>query len=263
VQGNVSLRDTPDSVAILRADFERRSADTVGFVGVPVVKLTSGTQSDGRKFAQTVVNPVQFVDDWCLLPDGTVAILRGHDYHIDWIRLDGSRVSSPKMPFDWRRLTDADKTAIIDSTRKALAKAAQERARSPARGTTTVSGSSGGSSGSASAAASSPERSRDVPVLPPPDVADLRDLPDYYPPVFVSGTMRADRSGNVWILPTTSSHAGGGLLYDVVNRNGQIFERVRLPLGRTLAGFGPGGTVFLAAHDPDGERLERAHLNSR
>ena len=34
--------------------------------------------------------------------DGSVAILRGRDYHIDWINADGSRVSSPKMPFDWK-----------------------------------------------------------------------------------------------------------------------------------------------------------------
>ena len=46
------------------------------------------------------------------LPDGSVAILRGSDYNIEWINADGTRVSTPKMPFDWKRLSDDDKAAI-------------------------------------------------------------------------------------------------------------------------------------------------------
>ena len=50
-------------------------------------------------------------DDWAILSDGSLAIVRPNDYHIDWVYPDGRRVSTPKMPFDWRRLTDADKQA--------------------------------------------------------------------------------------------------------------------------------------------------------
>jgi hypothetical protein len=76
------------------------------------------------------------------------------------------------------------------------------------------------------------------------DPAPVAQIPDYEPP-FVPGTARADRQGNVWILPRISVSMSAGLLYDVVNRDGQIVERVRLPAGRTLAGFGAGGVAYL------------------
>src|SRR6185503_18984716 len=61
-------------------------------------------------------------DDWAVLHDGSVAVLRGSDYHIDWIRSDGSKSSSGKIPFAWRRLSDEDKVAFIDSAKTAMEK---------------------------------------------------------------------------------------------------------------------------------------------
>ena len=73
------------------------------------------------------------------------------------------------------------------------------------------------------------------------------DIPDYYPPLR-QGEVRADADGNVWILPSTSllsTADNAGLVYDVVNRKGEIIQRVRLPEGRRLMGFGRGGIVYL------------------
>jgi len=94
-----------------------------------------------------------------------------------------------------------------------------------------------------------------------PSVAEIvspNDLPDYYPPILQSGEMRADYEGNVWILPSTTTQVGRGLLYDLVNRKGELVERVRLPEGRALEGFGLNGAVYLTSHGPTGARLERA-----
>ena len=92
------------------------------------------------------------------------------------------------------------------------------------------------------------------------EVAPASDLPDYMPPVLRSGLMKADAEGNVWILPSTSSQSGGGLLYDVVNRKGELFQRVRLPAGRALEGFGANGAIYLTSHDGDKVFLERARM---
>ena len=77
------------------------------------------------------INPLPVVDEWAVLSDGAVALVRGRDYHIDWVNPDGSRTSSPKIPFEWQRLSDEDKVAFIDSV-----KAARERmgANAPMRG---------------------------------------------------------------------------------------------------------------------------------
>jgi hypothetical protein len=95
-----------------------------------------------------------------------------------------------------------------------------------------------------------------------PEVLRPDELPDYFPPVRAGAPMRVDPAGNLWILPTTSSQAKGGLLYDVVNRKGEVTERVQLPEGRALAGFGAGGTVYFAVPGQrNSARLERALIN--
>ena len=101
---------------------------------------------------------------------------------------------------------------------------------------------------------------------------DPADLPDYYPPIR-AGTMRSDLEGNVWLLPSTSTLSQGSILgsaaaaqtsslvYDVVGRDGVIKERVKLPPGRNIVAFGPGGVVFLTyAPVPGVAYLERARI---
>ena len=43
--------------------------------------------------------------------------IRGKDYHIDWMSPDGTHRASPKMAFDWKRLSDEQKVALIDSVK--------------------------------------------------------------------------------------------------------------------------------------------------
>jgi len=38
--------------------------------------------------------------------------VRGRDYHIDFIQPDGSKKSTDKIAFDWKRLSDDDKLAV-------------------------------------------------------------------------------------------------------------------------------------------------------
>ena len=223
---------------------------------------------------QMKVNPLPLIDDWVMLPDGSVAVLRGRDYHIDWVNADGTRTSSPKMPFDWKRLSDSEKQAIVDSTKRAVEKqwaATQQSAGKnggqglPGAATSFGTAEAGGrlvATAGVSNDAASAGGARPAVTRPPPVVVGANELPDYIPPVLRSGVMRADPQGNVWILPSTSAQSIGGLLYDVVNRKGQIFERVQLPAGRALEGFGAKGVVYLSAHDSTGAHIERTRLTT-
>ena len=260
----------PDSAPLLRADFDKRTADTIAWLRTPVIKTNSAPLPNGGVVITPLFAPISTIDDWTILPDGSVAILRGADYHIDWIDTAGGRSSAPKMPFDWKHLSDDDKTAIIDSTRKLL-EALQQRSGS---GTASLAAGPGGHGGAGIPVGHSmtimPIGGDDgapqpkVTTPPTPQIAQLvepGELPDYYPSVLQSGEMRADFDGHVWILPSTSTQAGRGLLYDVVNRRGEIVERVRLPEGRALEGFGANGVVYLTSHGPTGTFLERARIN--
>jgi hypothetical protein len=292
----------PDSVPILRADFDTRKADTVTWVKVPRTEFSmSQTESGGMRMTAKL-NPLPQADDWALLSDGTVAVVRVLDYHVDYYAPDGTHTAGPRLPFDWKRITDDDKTKLIDSL-KTVAKEATERVQQMMAG-----GGPGGRGFNANFEPVEPER-----------------LPDYYPPIR-AGTTLADRDGNLWILPSTSSLAaqlaqqfaagmggmggrggfggppgaaagarrapgdsaraaggplGGGppgglgammggmmtammgpFVYDVVNRKGELVERVQLPPGRQLAGFGPNGVIYLTAREGRDLFLERTRRES-
>ena len=121
----MAMPTPPDSASIVRANFDSRTVDTVGRV-----KSVSGTRTsmvqdgNGNMQISMMINPLSTVDEWAVLSDGSVAFVRGHDYHIDWLTPDGKTKSTPKLPFDWKRLTDEDKQALIDSSRTAQETAA-------------------------------------------------------------------------------------------------------------------------------------------
>ena len=86
-------------------------------------------------------------------------------------------------------------------------------------------------------------------------------MADYIPP-FRASALKPDADNNVWILPTTSASANGGLLYDVINNKGELFERVQLPADRFVVGFGKGRVVYMAHYDRRGKfyTLERTRV---
>jgi hypothetical protein len=163
----------PDSVPIVRVDFDTRTADTVTFVKVPRSDVSMTRGEDGGMRTTIRINPLPQADDWALLADGTVAVIRVLDYHVDYYTPDGQHLVGGKLPYDWKRITDDDRTKLIDSI-GVLAKAAGARA---------------GSMG--------PMRVAFEPIA-------AEKLPDYYPPVR-AGTSLADFQGNLWVLPSTST----------------------------------------------------------
>jgi hypothetical protein len=99
-----------------------------------------------------------------------------------------------------------------------------------------------------------------APIYRAPTLVRASDLPDYKPP-FAGGAARADADGNLWIR-TTPPTARDGLVFDVVNGRGALVDRIQLPPGYTLAGFGPGRVVFLGNRDATGLHLSRVRLSA-
>ena len=69
--------------------------------------------------------------------------------------------------------------------------------------------------------------------------------------------MRADAEGKLWVRIISPKPAAGPE-YDVIDRTGKLVDRVMVPAGTTIAGFGPGGVVYLGARDAAGVHLVRA-----
>ena len=56
-------------------------------------------------------------------------------------------------------------------------------------------------------------------------------------------------------IPT---HPYPGPVYGVIDGGGRLVDRVVLPPGTAIAGFGPRGVVYLGARTADGVKLMRA-----
>ncbi|MDB4914585.1 MAG: hypothetical protein JWM95_2229 [Gemmatimonadetes bacterium] len=85
------------------------------------------------------------------------------------------------------------------------------------------------------------------------------DLPDYKPP-FATNAVRADGDGNLWVKINTPTPMAGGPVYDLINRKGELADRLQLPPGYNLVGFGAGRVVYLAMRDAKGQHLARVVL---
>jgi hypothetical protein len=192
-------------------------------------------------------NPIPMVDDWAVLADGSVAIVRGQDYHVDFINPDGSTTRGPKMAYAWEPLSDDAKIALVDSMKKL-----DEESRKDPTPPVSISGGAPGVSGGGGRAGIG-----GAPADRPPGEFPLpSDLPDYRPP-FELNAVRPDADGNLWIK-TTHREPSAGSVYDVVNRQGKVIDRVQLQPGRGILGFGKGGIVYIAARDESVSWLEKA-----
>jgi hypothetical protein len=211
-----------DSAPVLRVDIRTRVLDTVGFTRFDTREVHSVTVAIGGKQAElpaAVIRPFQRQDDWTMTADGTVAFVRAQTSSIDWVGPDGTHRSTPS-PHDWRRLSGDDKVAIMDSLKAYYSEHPPTMMSASTGSQTTV-----------------------VPYVP--TFADPASLPDYAP-AFATGVI-PDADGNLWIpaaittiLPVPPGSVAAPTVYQVVNRAGVMVDRVQIPVGTNVVGFGPG-----------------------
>jgi hypothetical protein len=245
-----------DSAPILRFDLASRVRDSVTAFAVPQARYGIRTSHVGDRTITSswlATDPIPWTDDWTVLSDGTIAVVHGREYRVDFIDPDGSVTRGPKLPFEWQHLADSDKAAIIDSAqsaydRRLLAAITARQAALPAA-----------TKSDASAKPGPPQ------LTPEEQVANSRipfvtieDMPDYRP-AFEQGDVRGDADGRLWIR--TSKSMNGGSVYDVINNKGILVDRIAVPPGRVIAGFGSGGVVYMGVLDGNIARLERARVH--
>jgi len=329
----------PDSSFIVAMDLETRRLDTLGSIRIPKSEFTVRMSPNGGFSFYNNINPLPMTDDWAMLPDGTIALVRGIDYRVDYRNPDGSWTSSPKVPFDWQPMSDDDKQHLVDSVRNAQSKTLRTQyvtsmirwvntynrkyppnfsapegyvapngfaknwnfppgvkfpekyiyACAPGEEPTVTPAPGGATSADRATVPAAP--SPVMPMIPGmpggpgpqgtpscipqpipnlaqvPNAPTMREvsvispklLPDFRPP-FVGGAVRADMEGNLWVRIQQAKPIPGGPVYDVINRQGQLVDRLQLPPGYTLVGFGRGKVVFVSMRDASGIHLARVRL---
>jgi hypothetical protein len=293
--GTPNAPEFPDSAALVRFDLATRKLDTAAFFRIPKQNLTITRDENGGVRMTSTMNPLPVTDDWAVLSDGTIAIVRGREYRVEFIGADGARTVADKIPFEWQRLTDEDKVAFIDSTRAAMERRRTQFASGgaaaaaadggmitfgggggdrqqvitmrvgdgpggepPRRGVNRQGGTTanGGANGSAGGSANG---SNAAAQLPPISIVSPSELPDYKP-AFGVGSVRSDMDDRLWIR-TIPTKVTTGVTYDVVDRSGKLVDRVLVPINATIAGFGKGGIVYVGVRDRGEIRLQRVRVN--
>lgn len=327
VPGMPAIPQPPDSAFVVGTDLDTRRADTLGVIRVARVVYSMRLEPEGYYSINTVPNPLPLVDDWAVMQDGTIALVRGLDYRVEFRAPDGTVRSGARLPYAWRPLDDSAKAAFVDSMRTAQVKSAQTNyatsmiawsnllnkpypasftvpegyvpppglpadwilpagVRFPADyvpacppGVTPAGGSPlfGPLMGAPPAPAGPPAPGQPncaqsfyseaygqgytppAPIYRAPTLVRVSDLPDYTP-AFTAGAVRADADGHVWVRLNLPLSPRSGPVYDVIDGTGTLVDRIQLPAGHTLVGFGSGRVVFLTTRDAGGLKLARVRL---
>ena len=266
--GEPFVTDFPDSALIVRFDLVSRELDTLASINIPKARTSSFADDQGRAFSEKTAYPIATVDGWAVTSDGKLAVVRGRDYHVEWLSASGNWAHSPRIAFPWVHISDSDKVVLIDSAATAMQlsidslRATVDSAAAPRSGASRRGRESPGSprpAPSASVIVRGPGGAPTALRIMVPRIvrAAASEVPDYRP-AFGQGAVYSDRSGSLWVK--TSQVVDGRPVYDVIDGSGQLVDRVQLPPYRTIAGFGP-GLIYLAVRDSLGiVHVERARI---
>jgi len=223
----------PDSADIMRIDRATRKTRIVArFKLGDRTRTTSGGANSQNVSIRNV--PLSPEDAWGVAPDGSVAVVRSADYHLEWVRPDGTVVRGRPVSFTPVPIRTAEKEEWLAE-----------------------SGRSGGGIGISveienGVATTSFQRgigrAREIDRYTWPDVE----------PGFYRGRVKIDPLGRAWVR--RHRRAGEPPLYDVFGADGNRVAGVSFPRHRQLVGFGRHAAYVVSFDDFDLAYLERYAL---
>lgn len=222
-----------DSGAILRWDRTRDRTDTVATVKLGEMTVrTSGSANNRSVMSRSV--PLSPEDVWSVAPDGRIVIVRAADYRVEWLTPGGGVVRGPANPWKPVPVRDADKREY----------AADMRLSGVSMSVTSQNGQVSIRMG----------RGRPTGAQEEEEIPDL-DWPATKP---AARSVRVSPAGDAWVERWVA--AGSPRAFDVFGADGKLKQRVILPAGRSLIGFGKGAVYLRERTEDDLVYLERYAL---
>ncbi len=175
---------------------------------------------DNMTFSRSVVGSP--ADGWGVAPDGRVAVVRAVPYRVDWYSPTGRITRGPSIAYDPEPMTDADKAAF--------------RARSSGGTQVGVSGTAGSVS------------ANDIPIT----------FASTKPPFDPTGVL-VTPAGRVWVKRNGVLGAPQ-TVYDVFDGAGRRVDRVSLPAGARIVGFGASAVYVSEGDGPSSTSLAKYRL---
>ncbi len=231
--------ELPDSGAILRITRSDFAVDTLG-----TYKLQERTMSEsggpGNRNVSIQQVPLSSEDAWGVGADGAVVVARSSDYHVEWIRPDGTITVGSPVAYDPVSIGTAEKEEWLASR-----------------------GQTGGGIGisvmlnDAGAMQTSFRRGgmgmggREEPTI------DDYSWPETKP-AFYDGRIVVDPLGRAWVRRHVE--AGADATYDVFDRSAERVATYTVPNNKRVIGFGDGAVYVVSYDEFDLSYLERFTL---
>lgn len=215
--------------AILRLSLRTMRPDTVAQLMGPQLPRSPLTNNQVGTFNVFVATtPLQALDTWAAMSDGTVAVIRAASYRVEWYAPNGERTVTDSVPYTPIPVTNNDKKRVLEDYK-------------------TVGG---------ALLAASPQRTAILAVT----YSEPPSWPALNPPFRGDITPQVDPDDRIW-LATRCASDDGALCYDVIDRTGERVARYRLPPKTRVAGFGKGSVYTAFEQKSDKELLQRHPLN--
>jgi hypothetical protein len=222
--GAGGVLELADHSAIERFNVATRQRDTVALW--PVRKDANARMMNGFVVTQPRMTAFPAWEQWVVAPDGRIAFIFPEPYRVNFVGADRTVKENPPIVYEKVRVDDAVKKWHREERER------PQMVMRYARG--------GGSS---------MEMSR-RPYTEP------TEWPEFLPPYLGQATFGSD--GLLWIPRTTVP--GRPPLYDIVNGQGKLVERVELPPRAKLVGFGVRSVYVVRLDEDDLQYLQRHPL---
>ena len=213
-----------DHAAIERFNYATRARDTVALW--PMRKDANARLMNGMVMTQPRMQPFPAWDHWVVAPDGRIAFVFFDPYRVDFVGADRRVIQNPPIPYERVRVDDALK---------------QQYREERQRPTMVLMGTRGGGS--------TIQQMR-MPFREP------TEWPQFLPPFLGTSVFAPD--GLLWIPRATP--AGRPPLYDIIDGQGKLVERIQLPPRTKLVGFGANAVYVVRLDQDDLQYLQRYPL---
>lgn len=224
----------PDSGVVLRYDRAKEAIDTVAWVKLAEMKVTTSGSASNRSVSMNPI-PLSPDDQWGVSPDGRIAVARTGDYHLEWITPGRPAVRGPAVPWKPVPIREADKQEWASDMASGLSiMVTNDNGRMSVRM---------GRGGPTRQDRDREERIRSL------------DWPASKP---AFRAVRVSLEGDAWVERYVA--AGAPREFDVFGPDAKLKRRVILPAGRRLAGFGKGVVYLRHVTEDELQYLERYRL---
>jgi hypothetical protein len=219
-----------DSMRVVRFDLRQDTRfTTMASIRTPQSGAQQRQQDGTNIRVRTPFSGLVTADAWTVFSDGTIAIIRGAGYTIEFLAPGGQRTPPVAIPYNRIPVAAADRNAELEAQRKQLADAmAVIKKTLP------------------------PNVNLDVDIIPPPS------WPSEYPPVAAIVAYPAP-SGHIWVRRSVPARIGREQ-WDVIDRTGKLTARWQLPPQTALVGVGAGVVYTVRTDEDDLRYLQRVEI---